>query len=112
MSCRYCDNPTEDSEYCSEVCSQKDLDEREKHNLQFYKKNFNYEDQVFEFLYKRKEIIYIRGVGYVRVYDNPDPSVCLECNKKLQERCLSCRAIIWNYDERGVKCTAKCKKCD
>lgn len=108
MNCRYCDNVSEDT-YCSNECSKKDMDEREKYTRQFYKRKL---DQVFKFLYKRKEIIYIRGVGYVRFYDNPDPSVCLECNKKLQERCLSCRSIIWNYDERGVKCTTKCKKCD
>jgi len=36
----------------------------------------------------------------------------MECNKKLQERCLKCRQIIWDYDKRGENCTAKCKKCD
>jgi hypothetical protein len=111
MNCKYCDNPSKNN-FCSNECSKKDMDERNEYSIYFYKKNFNYEDEIFEFLYKRKEIIYIRGVGYVRVYDNQDPSVCVECNKKLQERCLSCRKIIWEYHERGIKCTTKCKTCD
>jgi hypothetical protein len=83
-----------------------------QYSLYFAQKNFNYEDDVFEFLYKKKKIIYIHEIGYILIHNNPDPSICMECNKKLQERCLKCRQIIWDYDERGENCTAKCKKCD
>ena len=111
MNCKYCDNPSENN-FCSNECLQKDKDERKQYALYFAQKNFNYEDDVFEFLYKRKEIVYIEEIGYILIRNNPNPSVCMECNKKLQERCLKCRQIIWDYDERGENCTAKCKKCD
>ena len=54
MNCKYCDNPSENY-FCSNECLQKDKDERKQYSLYFAQKNFNYEDDVFEFLYSYKE---------------------------------------------------------